>query len=277
MEMIRKPLLVLAILAAATGARAQEESGGDLRSAVQNPIGSLISVPFKFSFDNGAPNGKANSLTVQPVFPVALGEEWTLINRFIVPLWDAPGGVGGLANNPGGGVPSTSGRQTGLGDINYSGFISPAQPSGAIWGLGASITAPSATNDSLGTGKWSAGPTGIILFQPEWGTIGGLARHLWSFAGSDSRQDVNQTLIEPFINYNLDNGWYLVSDMVITADWEAASGQKLTVPIGGGVGKLLKVGQQAMNIRGEAYYNVERPDNAPEWSIGFTVQLLFPK
>ena len=115
------------------------------------------------------------------------------------------------------------------------------------------------------------------MFQPKWGTIGGLARHLWSFAGSDSRADVNQTLLEPFINYNLDNGWYLISDMVITADWEAASGQKLTVPIGGGVGKLLKVGQQAMNIRGEAYYNIERPDNAPEWTIGFTVQLLFPK
>jgi len=268
---------VLAILALSAAPASAQEEGGDLRSAVQNPIGSLISVPFKFSFDNGAPNGKANSLTVQPVFPVALGSDWTLINRFIIPIWDAPGGVGGLANMPGGGVPSPSGRQTGLGDINYSGFISPAQPKGAIWGLGASVSAPTASKDSLGSGKWSAGPTGVVLFQPEWGTIGGLVRHLWSFAGSDTRQDVNQTLFEPFINYNLDDGWYLISDMVITQNWEAESGQKLTVPIGGGVGKLLKVGEQAMNIRAEAYYNVERPDSAPEWTVGFTVQLLFPK
>lgn len=32
--------------------------GGDLRSAVQNPISSLISLPFKFTFDFGAQDGE---------------------------------------------------------------------------------------------------------------------------------------------------------------------------------------------------------------------------
>ena len=60
--MIRKITgAVLAILAMSAAPASAQEEGGDLRSAVQNPIGSLISVPFKFSFDNGAPNGKANS------------------------------------------------------------------------------------------------------------------------------------------------------------------------------------------------------------------------
>ncbi|WP_109314046.1 neuromedin U [Ruegeria sp. AU67] len=249
----------------------------DLGSAVQNPISSLISVPFKFSFDNGASNGDANVLSINPVFPVTVGD-WNLVSRFIVPLYDAPGGVAGLPGNPGIGDPSQTGRATGLGDINYTLFFSPVKPvNGWIWGLGPSITADTATDERLGSGKWSGGLSAVALNQPGWGTYGGLVRHLWSFAGDSSRQDVNQTLLEPFINYNLDNGWYLISDMVITYNWEAPSGDRLLLPVGGGAGKITKWGSQPVNLRAEAYYNVERPSSAPEWQVGFTVQLLFPK
>ncbi len=200
------------------------------------------------------------------------------MSRFIIPLYDAPGGIAGLPGNSGIGSPSQQGRVTGLGDINYTLFASPVKPSnGWIWGLGPSITADSATDDRLGSGKWSAGVSAVALNQPGWGTYGGLIRHLWSFDGDSDRQDVNQTLLEPFINYNLDNGWYLISDMVITHNWEAPSGDRLLLPIGGGAGKITKWGNQPVNIRAEAYYNVERPDSAPEWQVGFTVQLLFPK
>jgi hypothetical protein len=273
-----KALLIAATALLAQGAVAQEDSGADLRSAVQNPISSLISVPLKFSFDNGAPNGKANSLTIQPVIPVTVGD-WNLISRFIIPLYDAPGGVTGLPGIPGGGDPTTPGRVTGLGDINYTLFFSPSKSVGNLtWGVGPSLTAPTATDDRLGTGKWSGGASAIALVQPGWGTYGGLVRHLWSFAGSStSRKDVSQTLVEPFVNYNLDNGWYLITDMVITYDWKGASGDKLTVPVGGGIGRLFKVGDQAMNARVEAYYNVERPSQAPKWNVGFTIQWLFPK
>ena len=60
---------------------------------------------------------------------------------------------------------------------------------------------------------------------------------------------VNQMLLEPFANYNLDNGWYLLSDLVMTANWEADSGDVWTVPLGGGVGKIFKIGEQPMNVR----------------------------
>jgi hypothetical protein len=32
-----------------------------------------------------------------------------------------------------------------------------------------------------------------------------------------------------------------------------------------------------MNMRVEAYSNVIRPDGAPKWTIGGTVQFLFPR
>ena len=79
------------------------------------------------------------------------------------------------------------------------------------------------------------------------------------------------------MNYNLPKGWYLISDMVITSNWDAPSGQRWTVPVGGGVGKLLKIGSQMINLRTEAYYNVERPEVAPDWSMSLTIQFLFPK
>lgn len=267
-----------ALLALTLGLSTQASAQSELGAAVQNPISSLISVPFKFSFDNGAPNGKANVLSINPVIPVTVGD-WNLVSRFLIPLYDAPGGVSGLPGNPGVGDPTSSGRVFGLGDINYTLFFSPVKPTsgGWIWGLGPSFTADTATDARLGSGRWSGGVSAVALNQPGWGTWGGLVRHLWSFAGDSSRGRVNQTLFEPFINYNLDNGWYLISDMVMTYNWEGAAGDRALIPIGGGIGRVTKWGNQPINLRAEAYYNVQRPASAPKWQVGFTAQLLFPK
>jgi hypothetical protein len=279
---LKKYLILLMISFAAShvsGQDATEQSsekaqgGGDLRAAVQNPVGAMYSLPFKFTFDYGAPNGEASFLNIQPVIPITVGD-WNLINRIIAPLIDSPGEVAGTPEIPN---PTSGNGATGLGDINYSVFLSPAKPKGAIWGIGPSITMPTATDKELGSEQWSAGPTGVVLFQPKWGTIGGLARHLGSFAGDSDRKSINQSLFEPFVNYNLPNGWYLISDIIMTANWNLDSSDIWTVPLGGGVGKLFKIGSQAMNARAEAYYNIEKPDNAPDWQWGFTVQFLFPK
>jgi hypothetical protein len=266
--------LILLLCPSTVLAAEEEEEGGDnLRAAVQNPISSLISLPFKFNFDYGAPDGEASFLNIQPVYPVTVGE-WNLVNRLIAPIIDSPGNVAGTPPIPN---PVPGDGATGLGDINYSLFFSPAKASKLTWGVGPSIMLPTATDDQLGSGQWSAGPTAVALVQPGWGTFGGLVRQLWSFTGDSDRAAVNQFLFEPFLNYNLKNGWYLITDIIITANWDAASGQRWTVPLGGGAGKLFNIGSQAMNVRAEAYYNVERPDAAPEWQWGFTIQLLFPK
>ena len=252
---------------------AKSAGGGDLRAAVQNPVGAMYSLPLKFNADFGAENGSAQFLNIQPVIPVTVGD-WNLINRIIMPLINTNGTIGGTPSIPSGGKGNGA---IGLGDINYSVFLSPAKPGKVIWGVGPSITFPSATDSELGSGKWSAGPTAVFLTQPKPWTFGVLGRQLWSFAGTSGRKQVNQFLLEPFINYNLDDGWFLLTDMILTTNWNASSGQQWTVPVGGGVGKLLKIGGQAINVKAEGYYNVVRPDNAPDWQIGMTVQFLFPK
>ena len=274
---IRFPVLILfaLLIFLACGVATAEEpaAGGDLRAAVQNPVGALISVPFKSTWDSGAANGNAYFMNFQPVFPHRVGD-WNLINRVIVPYISLDGYSPGRPELP---SPTVGTGASGLGDINYTMFVSPAEPEGVIWGLGPSITGPSATDAQLGAGKWAAGPSYVLLGQPGFGTVGFLARQLWSFTGQSNRQDTSSFLLEPFVNYNLPNGWYLVSDMVLTANWKADSGQQWTVPVGAGVGKLFKVGNQAMNTRVEAYSNIEKPDGAPDWTMSWTLQFLFPK
>jgi hypothetical protein len=233
----------------------------------------MYSLPLKSTFDFGAQDGDAYILNIQPVIPITFGEI-NYINRVIAPIADVPGFVEGTPGIPEGSVGDGA---TGLGDINYSLFLSPAEVKGPIWGVGPSVMLPTATSDHLGSGKWSGGPTGVVLLQPGWGTFGCLMRQLWSFAGDDDRSSVNQFLIEPFVNYNLPNGWYLITDIVATANWNRDSSQQWTIPLGGGVGRLFKVGNQPMNCRVEAYSNIEKPDGAPDWQMGFTIQFLFPK
>jgi hypothetical protein len=265
--------LILAALLAVAPAWGADGADEDLRAKTQNPVGSLISVPFENNVDFGAPNGTAYILNFQPVIPVTVGN-WNLISRPILPIAYVPGFIDGVPGLPSG---SEGDGAFGLGDLNYSVFVSPAQAGKVIWGLGPSITFKTATNDQLGSGKWSAGPTAVVLTQPKPWSIGLLVRQLWSFAGDDDRADVSQFLMQPFVNYNFDGGWFLFSDPTITANWKAEPGQKWTVPIGGGLGRVFNIGEQPVNMRLGIFGNVVRPDFAPKGALKFTVQLLFPK
>ena len=107
-----------------------------------------------------------------------------------------------------------------------------------IGGLGPTFVFNSATDDRLGLGKWSVGPTIAVVSIPDPWVVGAVFRNIWSFAGDHQRQKVNAFLVQPFLNYNFRNGWYLASTPVISANWEAEDKRnRWTVPIGGGIGK----------------------------------------
>jgi hypothetical protein len=256
-----------AVLALVAVSAAQPASEGDLAKESQNPVSDLISVPFESNFNFGVgPNDDLQYiLYVQPVVPFRLSEDWNLITRTIIPLIDQP--------ELGPGV----GDVFGLGDIQLSQFLSPAKSGALIWGIGPIVQFPTATDDALGSDKWSAGPTAAALtIRGPW-VAGALVNHLWSFAGDADRADVNQTLIQPIVNYNLPGGWFLSSVPYITANWETDGDDRWTVPIGIGVGKVHRFGTQPVSLELAAYYNAVRPDDAAEWTLRFRINLLFPK
>lgn len=181
----------------------------------------------------------------------------------------------GLPDNAG--VPAGTNSVFGLGDINQTFYISPAASRGLIWGIGPSITLPTATSTEIGSGKLSAGPGAVALVMPKPWVIGILGRQLWSVAGPSSRKDVNQLLLQPFVNYNLPGGWYLVSSPIVTADWTATSGNRWNVPVGGGIGKIFRIGSQPMNASLQAFDYPIHTSFGPSWAVRFQLQFLFPR
>jgi hypothetical protein len=107
--------------------------------------------------------------------------------------------------------------------------------------------------------------------------MGVLLNNQWSVGSDPLRPAVNTFLAQPFNNYNMAHGWYLTSSPVITANWLAASGQQWTVPIGGGFGRIFRLGDQPVSANIAAYYNVARPTGTADWQLRATLSLLFPE
>ena len=242
-------------------------SADELRKATQNPVADLISVPFQnnTAFDIGPFSRIQDVLEIEPVIPVHLTKNWMLINRIIQPLVWQP-----YTNQPTGG-------EYGFGDMNPEFFISPRKPGKIIWGLGPAVVIPTATDTILGQGKLSLGPSFVALAQPRHWTLGVLTNNVWSVAGTGSRPDVNQFLLQYFINYNMKKGWYIDIGPIITANWKASSGNVWTVPVGGGLGRVMKVGFQPMSMTAQFYGNAVHPSGASPWGMRIQIALLFPR
>jgi hypothetical protein len=259
----------MALAAALVGTPALAQHGQeDLARAAQNPLANMVSIPFQnnTNFNTGPENGTQNVLNIQPVIPIDLTPDWNLITRTIVPVVTQPGVVPGQDST------------TGFGDTLFSAFLSPARNEGTIWGVGPAVQFPTHGSDRLGNDRWGLGPAFVALRMHHgspW-VYGFLVNNVWSASGGDD-PTYNKLTLQPFVNYNLPDGWYLTSSPVVTADWKAHGGDRWTVPIGGGVGKIVRLGRLPLNLQLGAYYNVERPTNGSDWSVRAQVQLLLPK
>ncbi len=260
-------LLILGLIVLSNTALAAEESAEALAKKSQNPVSSLISVPFEANFKfNSGPKDKTDFvLNIKPVIPVRISEDWNLINRVITPV------IYQGSRGPGlGGV-------TGLGDITYQAFFSPAKPGKVIWGLGPQVGIPTGT-DRLTSDQWTIGPTAVVLSMPGHWVLGAVASNSWNIGeGYNDAPNVHFFSLQYFVNYNMQDGWYLTSAPTITANWKAGSDDKWTVPFGGGAGRVFKIGNQSINAKLAAYYNVEAPDDASDWTLQATAAFLFPK
>ncbi len=241
-----------------------------LRKAAQNPVASLISVPIQDNFNTGIEPGYRTQsvLNIQPVIPLKASENWNLIIRWITPIIYQP--FPAYSPAPQVGV-------SGLGDMQPTFLLSPSKPHKLIWGAGPIFQIPTATSQYTGQGKLAVGPNVVALAMPRSFVLGVLVNNIWSIAGSGSRTDVNQMLLQYFINYNMKKGWYLTSQPIVTANWNAASGSVWTVPFGGGVGRIMKLGFQPVNISVQAYGNAAYPSQGSTWGVRASFALLFPK
>ena len=243
-----------------------ETSASDLAKKTQNPIADLISLPFQnnTNFNVGPDNRVQNVLNIQPVIPFNF-DNFNLITRTILPVIYQPQ------------VAPGTGDEFGLGDLQFTAWLSPAKDEGPVIGIGPVLRFPTNTDDALGTDKWSAGPSFVALVMEGPWVAGGLVQQVWSYAGDGDEPYVSEFLMQPFVNYNLDDGWYLSSSPIITANWNADASDVWTIPVGGGVGRVIKLGKLPINISFQSFYNTAAPAQGADWSIRFQMQFLFPK
>ncbi len=254
----------------ASGSSHAELSAEELAKLAQNPVGNLVSVPFQnnTNFNVGPLSGTQNILNIQPVVPIKVNSDWNVITRTILPLIWQPEFLPG------------QGSTFGLGDIQFSAFLSPSEPGpgGLIWGAGAIAQLPTNTDDMLGNKNWGLGPTAVVLKLEKgnpW-VYGALVNNIWSLSSSGQGGSYSNFLLQPFVNYNFPGGFYLNSVPIITANWKADSGQQWTVPLGAGIGKIFHLGKLPVNTQFGAYYNVVHPDYGANWQMRLQVQFMFP-
>ncbi len=267
---MKAALSLCALLLGAASARA-DLSPEELARIAQNPVGAMVSLPLQnnTNFNVGPRSGTQNILNIQPVIPIEVNKDWNIITRTILPLIWQPEFVPG------------QGSTFGLGDLQLSAFLSPSSPGpgGLIWGAGAVLQAPTNTDDVLGNKNWGLGPTAVVLKLEKgdpW-VYGALFNNIWSLSSNKQGGRYNNFLLQPFLNYNFPDGLYLTSSPIVTANWEADSSQRWTVPLGGGIGKIFHLGKLPVNTQFGAYYNVVHPDDGANWQLRLQVQFMFPK
>ena len=266
---IASALLLLPLLASA------EMSQEEIAKATQNPLTAMYSIPIQNNtyFNAGPKDQTKNIANFQPVIPVDWSENWTLVTRTIIPITYLPSGMTG----------PNKGSEFGVGDTTFTAFFTPkhAKKGSWLWGAGPVVYLPTATDESMGTKKWGAGPAGVALQMNGRWVYGALLMNIWSFGGSGQSagiEKVNLMTFQPFVNYNLDDGWYIASVPIITSNWEADNAHRWTVPLGAGVGRAMKFGNIPGTAQIHAYYNAVTPDDYGEtWQMRIQVQFLFPR
>lgn len=279
---------------------------GQMARLMDNPIGNVAMLFTQFDLyrmenpTNGKSANKGNYMGIAQ-FPKAVNEDWNLINRIV---WNVPSmpldqdkidqaadraartigsGEGGAVLPPSltGAAPIDlfDGRTTGFGDIYYVGLFAPKKPikldggGKLLWGAGFDLSFPTASEDILGTGKWSAGPSALgVYLGPKW-KVGALVQQYWSYAGDDDRDDVNMTNIQYLYYYSLNETTSIGAAPNILANWEQDSDNVFTVPIGIGINKTVQMGKVPVRFGLEYHYNVVTPNDVvgSEWDLRFYI------
>jgi hypothetical protein len=241
----------------------------NLAKASQNPIASLISLPFQFNFNLGmGPYDRMQTvINIEPVLPVKIGKNWNLINRIILPIIIQPD------------FNAESGSTTGLGTINYTAFFSPKPLGKVSIGFGPSLLIPTNTAEELGNGQFAIGPS-VVLFaglSKKW-TVGFVAAQNWAYTTPNAAGTASTFFAQYFINYNFKKGWSLGTAPTITVDWNAEDEEKATVPFGLSGSKVVHLGHQPAKFSLAYYYNAVNPSGgAKNGQIQFAMVLLFPE
>ena len=281
-------------------------SPAQIAKLLENPVANFVSIPLQYDYITvKGPHLDAakimQRLQVTPTFPLGQGSHWTAIHRLVFPFVSLPlnKGFGDCIGMVGTEILSCPSFPSiledpfdvtsGYGDMVYAGLVAPKESTKiastggmVVWGLGGTAMFPTASEDVLGTGKYSLGPTGVIAYLGKTWTAAVFPQQWWSIGGDARRADVNLTNVQYFIFYappglNPDAAWRIGMSPNISINW-AARGDKVTLPIGLGAGRMISIGGLPINVHGEVDYSVLHPGDKPSgrWDARIYITAVIP-
>jgi len=247
------------------------QDAGEIARKLANPVSDIWGLQFQqnttfLDIEDHASRANAN-LIFQPLLPLHLTDQWNLINRPVFTLVnDTPYVDGGGEFH----------RTTGFGDTILATLLSPNKGHWLL-GIGPSFVLPTASSDHTGQGKWQVGPAGVIGYQFEKFLVGVFPQQWWSFAGSGQRDNVSQLNCQYFIQYFPAPGWNVGMGPNILVDWKASGGNRVTFPIGLGMGKVVRFGKLPIKFQIEGQFMPVRPDPVGQmWNIRIQITPVIP-
>jgi hypothetical protein len=245
------------------------ESASELNRQLTNPVSSIWSISNQFNnfeLNNGQWN---NNWNFQPVLPLSLTKDWNLITRPVMPFYNIV---------PHETSPGEFARDAGLGDLALLELLSPAHSGNWVLGAGPTAIFPTATSHFTGQGKWQLGPSVVVGYLTKQFFIGVFPQQWWSIGGEHGRPDTNQMNLQPIATLFFGEGWSVGYSGNILADWTAPSEDVWTVPVGLGLGKVVKFGRLPVKIQLAVQYMPVHPRiSGQEWNVQVSITPVIPK
>jgi hypothetical protein len=238
-----------------------------LNKKLADPTSSVWALFTEFDFvasDGDLTHGTRNSqaVTFEPLLPIPLTADLKMMARPTIPVFRsevASMGAGGKVDWD---------RETGLGDIELPLLFGPSKSATFNWLIGPTLAFPTASDDSLGTGKWQVGPAVMMSWKKDKITAFIMPQYFWSYAGDDDRGDVSRAKIIYGGFYELENNWSIGINPTITYNHNASSGNQWNVPVGLTVTKMTKFGKLPIKIQlGVEYSIINEDDYGKEWMV----------
>jgi len=257
--------LLFVLLCCATVATGAQESTSpsppsDLVKQATAPISSILQFRLQDSYVpqfTGA-SGQANTLTASLTMPLP---RYRLLPVPQLSLFTMPVAA------------TVPGNVTGIGDLRFLDIAILDAGQEVLWGVGPVFVFPTASLRAAGQGKWQVGPAAAIAYAPKRWLLGVLAQNPISFAGDQSRSNVNTLVLQPFVTYQFGQGWFLRSQPQMVFDWKNG---KQILPIDLGAGRVFALGRQQMSCFVEGFWNLSRDKLQPSYGFTVGVSLLYP-
>ncbi|HEY7318729.1 MAG TPA: hypothetical protein VIE89_14225 [Candidatus Binatia bacterium] len=246
-----------------------DESASELNRKLTNPVSSIWSIANQFNnfeLNNGQWN---NNWNFQPVLPLSLTKEWNLITRPVMPFYNIV---------PHETAPGQFERDAGLGDLTLLELLSPSNSGNWVLGAGPTAIFPTATSGFTGQGKWQLGPSLVVGYLTKEFFIGVFPQQWWSIGGEHGRRNTNQMNLQPIATIFFGEGWSFGYSGNILADFTAPSEDVWTVPLGLGLGRVVKLGRLPVKIQLAVQYMPVHPRiSGQEWNVQVSITPVIPK